>query len=167
MNLPVRYSFKRTSILKLILVTAIVFVGACLLAASPAHRSPAQIPTKPQFTAADYVGSWRAEFKDTTFAILKLRLDGKTLIGSLSTGDVSVDDDGNLRSATAETGKELPLIDPTVNAEKLLFHVKDGEDDDRWEFSLTDPTHGRLKFLPTPDAPKINPFAMTKDQPRP
>lgn len=148
------------------LIFAAVLLGACLvISASPVNlRGQA---SKPAVRPEDFAGTWRAQYKDKTFAILRLKQDGDELAGWFAAGDISANDDGDVIEVSAEANGEQAIQQPKLADGKLTFQTKDEDGPLNYEFTLVDATHGRLKILVPEGGPKLNPFAMTKDSAKP
>lgn len=113
------------------------------------------------------MGTWRAQLKDKTFALLRLKQDGEELAGWFAAGDINANDDGDVIEVTAEANGEQVILEPKLTDGKLTFQTKDENGPVSYEFTLTDSANGRLRVLVPEGGPKLNPFAMTKDPAKP
>ena len=94
-------------------------------------------------------GSWAAEFKGQTFIRLELRAERGTLGGTMSTGNIEVDEKGDLRQVTAAPGDPKPIFDAVQKGATVTFSRKDDRDVDRFEFHLVESGRAELRFLLT------------------
>jgi len=129
----------------------------------PANARPGEPATK----AEDFVGTWRARFKDKTFALLKLKKDEGSLAGAFAAGDINTNEDGDVVEVVSEANGEQDIQSAKLADGKLSFQVKDEDGPTEFEFTLSDAAHGRLKIMVPPGGPKLNPFAMIKDEAKP
>lgn len=114
--------------------------------------------------AKKFAGTWEARFNGAVFSILKIEA-GEKISGAFSPGNIDVDEQGNLRSATA-TGAEAPILRPSVEEGVLRFDWSGDPNDEplRLELKLTGASQAELRFLKTPGDLKINPLSFTRRQ---
>jgi hypothetical protein len=136
-------------------------VLAAAIAAVPAGQGAG-----PQAT-----GSWTAEFKGETFVRLEIRAERGTLGGSMSAGNIEVDEQGGLRRVTAAPGDPSPIFDVVQQGSTVTFSRKDVHDTDRFELRLLDAGRAELRFLFTDEfrkelaadgIPVPKPIALTR-----
>ena len=120
------------------------FVLVAVLAAIPEGQSGG-----PQVT-----GSWTAEFEGQTFVRLELRAERGTLGGTMSNGNIEVDEKGNLRAVTAAAGDPKAIFDVVQQGATVTFSRKDVDDTDRFELRLLDSGRAELRFLFTDELRK-------------
>ena len=99
-------------------------------------------------------GSWTAEFKGQTFIRLELRAERGTLGGTMSTGNIEVDEKGDLRAVTAAAGDPKSIFDVVHRGLTLTFSRKDVDDTDRFEFRVLDSGRAELRLLLTDELRK-------------
>jgi hypothetical protein len=99
-------------------------------------------------------GSWTAEFKGQTFVRLELRAGGGMLGGSMSTGNIEVDRQGDLRAVTAVSGDPKPIFDVVRQGATVTFSRKDVDDTDRFEFRVLASGRAELQLLLTDELRK-------------
>ena len=93
-------------------------------------------------------GLWTAEFKGQTFVRLELRAEGGTLAGTMSAGNIEVDDKGDLRHVTAAApGEAKSVFDISQQRATVTFSTKDDHDTDRFELRMLDFHRAELRFL--------------------
>jgi hypothetical protein len=100
-----------------------------------------------QTGSAAIPGLWTAQFEGQTFIRLELASANGTMTGSISLGNIEVDERGALRRVDAATGGQTPIFDVTLRDSVLTFSVKESSDTDRFEFRLLEAGHGELAFL--------------------
>jgi len=128
---------------RLIAAAAALLCSGCLAAAD-----------KP----ADFDGTWEGTFKGAVFCVLRINiLQGQinrsrhdSITGTLSPGNISVDEQGDLTDATPSTsGEASPISNAKVSGRTLAFDWKDsgGEPVMKLELILTGDNQGELKFV--------------------
>jgi hypothetical protein len=113
----------------------------------------AAIPATQQDTTA-IAGSWTAEFNGRTFIRLELRVVSGALTGSLSTGELQVDEQGGIRQVGEAPRSPLPIFDVTHQSATVTFSRKDVHDTDRFEFRVVDDSRGELRLILTDEVRK-------------
>ena len=122
-----------------------------------------------QGTSQRFAGTWMADHAGTTYVRLVLRGADDALSGTLSLGDVQVDDRGEVKTVTA-VKSAAPVFDVRVNGEVLSLARKDGADTDRFEVRLTGADSAELMFsLSEADrqaagVPSVRPFRLTRSR---
>jgi hypothetical protein len=107
-----------------------------------------------QSDSAALAGLWTAEFDGQTFIRLEFRSVGDNLTGSITLGDIEVDDQGGLRRVAAPRRDPTPIFDVTQRRSTVTFSQKDGHDTDRFEFRVLDDGRGELRFILTDELRK-------------
>ena len=109
-----------------------------------------------------FTGTWEARFNGAVFCVLKIQTDEK-LAGSMSSVDIDVDEDGNLRSAQAKN-EEVAILRPNIENDNLHFEWNDDPNEKPLKFEMTITGNGQaeLRFLTTPEDVKIKPFKFTR-----
>lgn len=100
-----------------------------------------------QRDATAIAGTWTAEFHGRTFIRLELRILNGALTGSISTGDLQVDERGEIRQVGETPRSPSPVFDVTHQSATVTFSRKDGHDADRLEFRVLDDTRGELRLI--------------------
>ena len=153
------------------LLLALALLTFPLAAWCQAPKPGGAAPSKAQQVSpfADYVGDWISTFEGKVWLLLQLELHGEQLIGSLThSTDVEVNDDGGIKSVSAEKVKE-EVIDATVNPDGLVVTVRFGDEKepDRYLMRLLTPEKnaGDLKMIEMnmpPGMPKPKPWVLVK-----
>ena len=99
-----------------------------------------------QVTSQRFAGTWLADHAGTTYVRLVLSGADDALTGTLSLGDVQVDDRGEVKTVTAVKSAG-PVFDVRVNGAVLSFARQDGDDTDRFEVRLTGVDNAELTFV--------------------
>ena len=88
---------------------------------------------------------------------------GDKLAGWMSSVDIDVDEDGNLRSAQAKDA-EFPIVRPSIENGSLTFEWNDDPNEAplKFEIKMTGDREAQLKFVTTPEGVKIKPFTFTR-----
>jgi hypothetical protein len=115
--------------------------------------------------ALRFVGVWTAEFMDTTYLRLELKLANGNLTGAIATGDIHTAEDGRLTDVTAaEKDQTTALFDVSMNGDTITFKRRDGDDVDQMQMTWTGNGAAELRFVfpQSQDAPKIQPIQLTR-----
>lgn len=124
---------------------------------------------KPASKEADlqaYVGTWQAKFKDKVFQTIKLENSQGKLTGTVSRGNLGVNDQGELISAEALEGTD-PIVEAHVGFGVLRL-TKKGQDEDeniQFEMKLTSADAAELRIVGIPEAEKIKPWKLERVKP--
>jgi hypothetical protein len=100
-----------------------------------------------QSGAASITGSWIAQFEGRTFLRLELKTVEGTVAGSMSLGDIEVNEQGGLRRVAEPRHGPSPIFDATESASTVTFSVKSGPDTGRFELRLLETGEAELKIL--------------------
>lgn len=148
----------------------IVVVCSAISMSAQTRRSPKQQPAAPEKpsvseTAMKFVGVWTAEFMETTFLRVELKLSNGQLTGTIATGNIHTAEDGRLTDVSA-AGKSqaTPLFDVAIDGDTATFKRRDGDEVDQMQMTLTGNGAADLRFVfpQSQDAPKIQPFELTR-----
>jgi len=122
-----------------------------------------------QITSQRFAGTWLADHAGTTYVRLVLRGADDALAGTLSLGDVQVDERGEVKTVTAVKSAG-PVFDVRVNGAVLSFARKDGDDTDRFEMRLTGADGAELTLLVSEadrqaaGVSSLRPFRLTRSR---
>jgi hypothetical protein len=113
--------------------------------------------------ARKLTGTWEAKFHNTVFSVLKLEMNGDAITGTLSAGNIQVDQDGALVGALP-TDEVHPIFKPRIEAGGLLFEWSDapGENRLKLQLKIVSDNRAELRFLTAPGGGKIQPFQFAK-----
>jgi hypothetical protein len=113
-------------------------------------------------SAQKFIGTWEARFNGAVFCVLKIPA-GDKLAGTMSSIDISIDEEGNLRSAEAGDG-EFAILQPRIENGSLLFEWTDNPDEPplKLELKITGKQEAELRFVAPPDGATIKPFQFKK-----
>ena len=142
-----------------VLAAVAVFSAATLPASAAAQKQPAP-PPNPQA----FVGTWTATFKGSPFMTIRFVMKGDKLTGTMSSGEISLDREGNIVAVTVRPG-ERPITIEKVEHDTV--HLIGGEKNSELRFTLRlkDTTHAQLEIVnPAPSgavAPK--PIQLVKE----
>lgn len=121
-----------------------------------------------------FVGTWKGSFQGKVFAILILKEQNGSLLGTLNNFDISVDKNGNLTDDThADTG-DAPLLNARFKNGALLFLVLEKDqyrEGTQWKFVTKSADQGELTRMTEddPDWPPglvIKPIRMVREHPK-
>lgn len=124
-----------------------------------------------QTDSSAIAGSWTAEFEGRTFIRLELQSVRGSLTGSLSTGDIEVDNRGDLRRVGEPRREPTPIFNVKLRQSTVTFSRKDVHDTDTFEFRVLKDGRGELRFLPTEEfrkelaaegVPILKPIILTR-----
>ena len=76
----------------------------------------------------DMPGTWVAEHRGTTFVRLELRAVNNTIAGAIGTGNLKVDDNGDVLEVTPVPPKLTPLSEVAINGPSITFMRPEGAD---------------------------------------
>jgi hypothetical protein len=122
--------------------------------------------SKPATKDADvqaYVGTWQARFDGKVFQTIKLENTQGKLTGTVSRGDLGVNDQGELISAEALEGSD-PILEAKMGFGVLRLTTKreDEEDTIQFEMKLTSSDAAELRIVGIPEAEKIKPWQLER-----
>jgi hypothetical protein len=100
-----------------------------------------------QSAVVDMPGTWVAEHRGTTFVRLELKAVKDTLAGAIGTGNVSVDDNGDLKEVTAVPMTLTPLYDVIVKGPSITFMRPEGGDDEHFRFTVLGADQAELTLI--------------------
>jgi hypothetical protein len=154
---------------RFVLPTAVILL-ACSVApfAAAQSRRPKQAPAAaPKVTTEDaqrFIGVWTAEFMDTTFLRIDLKLANGALTGTVATGNIHTAEDGRLTDVSeVNQSKATALFDVTVDGNAVTFKRHDDDDVDQMQMTLTSNGSAELRFIfPDGAARKLQTFALTR-----
>ena len=102
-----------------------------------------------QPAAAGMSGTWDADYRGTTFVRLELKAVKNTLAGSIGTGNVRVDDNGEVMEVTAVPMTLTPLHQVVVKGASMTFMRPEGTDAERFRLTVLGADQADLLFLPS------------------
>ncbi len=144
---------------------------ACSLvpfAAAQARRSKPTPTAAPKVNAEDamrFIGVWTAEFMDTTFLRIELKLVNGALAGTVATGNIHTAEDGRLTDVSdVKDAKAAALFDVVLQDGTATFKRHDDDDVDQMQMTITGNGTAELRFIfpPGEDAPKLQTFQLTR-----
>ena len=104
-----------------------------------------------QSATVEMPGTWVADHRGTTFVRLELKAVNNTLAGAIGTGDVRVDDNGDVLEATPVPTTLTPLYQVVVKGPSITFMRPEGADDEQFRFTMLGADQAELLFLPSAD----------------
>jgi hypothetical protein len=114
--------------------------------------------------ARSFLGKWEASFQGKVFLTLILSGDGNKLKGTMSGGNVEVNDAGELTKAEA-TDALNTVTDARVNGKRLRISTKneDGSEDSiDAEIVLLGADTAELRLIVPADVPRPKPWKLTR-----
>ena len=107
-----------------------------------------------------FAGTWQAKFNGSVFLTLRLE-PGTRISGTVSTGRITVDDDGELTEAEASPeGKESDVMHARIDGERLTFETDDDGELTKFEMRITSDGKAELRFVGQPV--KIKPIRLNR-----
>lgn len=101
-----------------------------------------------QSAIADMPGTWVAEHRGTTFIRLELKAADGTLAGTMGTGTVAFDNNGDVVEAAARlTPTMTPLLEVTVEGSSVSFATHEGNDTDHFRLTVVGADQAELTFI--------------------
>jgi len=155
-------------LLSVLVITAICLASARfsvgVARAETRPSSPASMQDDPRSgeSLASFVGTWKGEFKGKTFVLLKLGPEDQQFAGTISMGEINLDDAGNVSEVTEEAGAPVDIFDTKTEAGRLYFKQKDGAATMSYEMRLDDAEQAQLKILGD-SGPTVQPFKLVKE----
>jgi hypothetical protein len=142
----------------LVLAVVAAFAAAWLPVSARGQKQAAASPN-PQ----DFVGTWTATFKGKPFMTIHFAMKGEKLTGTMSSGEMSLDPEGNIAAVTVRPGERPITID---KVEHNTVHVIAGDKNAelRCTFRLKDATHAELEIITPPGSVAPKPIQMVKQE---
>jgi hypothetical protein len=130
-------------------IAAIVLAAAGLLcAAAPDKPGPEK-----------FAGTWEATAKGTTFLVLKITA-GQKISGSMKTGEIHMDEKGELLEVGPPEEDESPIFFAQVEGDLLTFNCQSGDESVlSFELKLTGEGAGELRIVDK-DHPNLKPMPV-------
>jgi hypothetical protein len=146
------------------MVTAMLNRSKLLLVLSMIAGVPAVLSAQDNQAQKAFAGTWEGKFKGAVFCVLKLEA-GEKIAGTLSPGQITVNDDGDITDAQQSepepSGKELPILNPRIEDGKLSFDWKDTDDDtSKFELKITGEGEAELRLIGAGD--HIKPIVLRR-----
>ena len=121
---------------------------------------------KPATKEADlqaYVGTWQARINDKVFQTIKLENTHGKLTGTVSRGNLGVNEQGELISAEALEGTD-PIVEAHVGfgVLRLTKKAEDEGENMQFEMKLTSADAAELRIVGIPEAEKIKPWKLER-----
>jgi hypothetical protein len=162
----------------LVVIGCLLFLAKQNLASPRSAASMRQSTDQAKETQPDlktFVGTWKATFNGEVLAILILKEQDGTLVGTLNNFDISVDKEGNLIDPTHKDQGDAPLLNARFRSGALLFVVMQKDQyapSTEWKFVPKSADEGEL--TPVLDhqvnAPKdmiVKPIRMVREHAKP
>jgi hypothetical protein len=108
------------------LLMCLIILAIAALASSGVQAALGQAANQAKDTTPDlkaFIGTWKASFNGEVFAILVLREERGSLVGTLNNFDIGVDKDGNLNDNTHKDQGDAPLLNTRFKSGALDFFV--------------------------------------------
>ncbi len=107
-----------------------------------------------------FAGIWQAKFNGSVFLTVHLEA-GTKMSGTVSTGRITVDKDGELTDAEASPeGKESDIMNARPQADRLTFEIEDKGEVTKFEMRVTAAGKAELRFVGQPV--KIKPIPLNR-----
>src|SRR5215472_311529 len=133
-------------------VSLALVVTVPVMAASKYYRDGGQTAKPAAAGAERYTGTWQGQFKGKTFVILKLKMEGQKLVGTIGFSQISIDKEGEIEKVSGEVSAQTPIYDVKPTGDTLLFKHKDDDDVDEIEMKLRNDKEAELRFVNVPPA---------------
>jgi hypothetical protein len=128
--------------IRAVLLAIVVLFSAIGLAPDLFARSQVANTLSPQ----EFVGTWVLHFEGKDVVILKLKLSGSRLGGTLTLPQqIQLDADGGINHVSSEV-REKPVLETVVSGESLKIKVGSPGDSDDFVFQRIDHDHGQLQL---------------------
>ena len=101
-----------------------------------------------QSAIVDMPGTWVAEHRGTTFIRLELKAADGILAGTMGTGTVAFDNNGEVIEAAARLSPTMtPLLEVTVDGSSVSFATHEGNDTDHFRLTVVSADQAELTFI--------------------
>src|SRR5262245_61133291 len=100
-----------------------------------------------QTAAPSVAGTWTAQFEGRTYVRLELSGANGAVRGGITLGNVEFEPSGSLRRVEVAPAGLKPISDVRQRESIMTFSVAGGDEPDRFEFKLIDPSHAELRLL--------------------
>jgi hypothetical protein len=134
----------------------LLLTASCAVAfANPARGQQSQ-KDKAAKAAKRFAGVWKATFEDKHYDVLELAADGSKVSGTLSPGQVMLDEqNGEVNAVGDEPSPEAgqPIIEPEIDGDKLTFkwhEAEEGSETVQYIMELSGEDEAELRFLKPP-----------------
>jgi hypothetical protein len=126
-------------------------LSMCLIVLAVQNAAVSGQEAKPAAAGPErYAGTWKGEYKGQTFAILKLKMDGQKLVGTIGFSQITIDKDGEIQKVSGEVSDQTAIYDLKPNGDVLLFKLKYDDDVDELELKLKNDKEAELRFVNAP-----------------
>jgi hypothetical protein len=156
---------------KALSVAALLLLGTGVaVSVTSLHASGQSSPT-PVAQASAFVGTWKAQYKGATYALLELRAEKDGVTGTVTSGRINVDGNGEVNEVTkaAEDADKQQVLDVDINRSTLAFRTIDGDGFQNYEFRTLGQDKAELKVIVPVGGggPYLHPFPMTRELAKP
>jgi hypothetical protein len=101
-----------------------------------------------QSATADMPGTWVADHRGTIYIRLELKAADGTLAGTMGTGTVRFDSNGDVIEAAAPRSMTMtPLLEVTVDGSSVAFATHEGNDTDHFRLTVVGADQAELTFI--------------------
>ena len=152
---------RKTRAQALVLATLALLIATCL-GVSGVSIQVIQ-PTSTDADLQQFVGTWHAQFKGTTFLTINLEKQQGKLTGTVSHADIQVDKDGELASAEEHEGSD-PIVEARLASGTLRITTKEetSQETIQCDMKLTGTDQAELRVLAPPDVPAPKPWKLER-----
>jgi hypothetical protein len=119
------------------------------LAALAVLSLPALLFAQDQPAGKAIAGTWQANFRGSVFCTLKIEASAG-ITGTLSAGNISVNDDGDLTDVEPSSNdRASAILNPKIDGHTLTFEWKDRGDDEvlKIEIKFTAEDDAQMRFI--------------------
>ncbi len=110
-----------------------------------------------------FVGTWQAKFKGKIFETIVLNNQDGKITGTVSRGEIQLNDNGELTSAEQNGGTD-PIIEAKVIGKTLLITCKDEDGDSiQAEIKLTGDRQAELQMVTPPNVSAPKPWKLERE----
>ncbi len=132
------------------------FVGSAFsLQAAPTNDANAGLE--------QFVGTWHAKFKGKIFETIVLNNQDGKITGTVSRGEIQLNDDGELTSADQIEGSD-PITESKIIGKTLFITCKDEDGDSiKAEIKLTADDQAELQMVTPPNVSAPKPWTLERE----
>jgi hypothetical protein len=151
-------------------IAALLLLATGVAASISSLHANGQDRPAPGAQRSAFVGTWKAQYKGATYAVLELRAEKDGIAGTVTSGRINVDGNGEVNEVTKATAdaEKQQVLDVDINRGTLAFRTIDDDGFQNYEFRIFGQDRAELKVIvPVGGGGPYYPFPMTKEPAKP
>ncbi len=155
------FAIAKTYVLTRAIAAFALCIGSCFV--GPAFSLQTAPTQAANASPEQFVGTWHAKFKGKIFETIVLNNQDGKITGTVSRGEIQLNDNGELTSAEQIDGSD-PIIDAKVAGKTLLITCKDEDGDSiKAEITLTAEGQAELQMVTPPKVSAPKPWKLGRE----